>query len=250
MSVVSTARDAWRRYVPDSVRTRVNGYRNARNEAAWQKPRDIGDLRRTTPLTTWGHSRGGSIARAYISQFLEQQSADIRGRALEIASDRYIAQYGRGVTQIDILDINPQNTDATFVADFGDAPVVPDDTFDCLVITQVLSWIYDPWAGFRTAYRILVPGGVLLATTPGISRLAPVEKEAFGEWFHFTSMSAQRVAEEVFGAGNVEVRGYGNVLTAAGSLFGLGLNDVTAEEMAVHDPDFEVVIGIRAVKRA
>ena len=62
-------------------------------------------------------------------------------------------------------------------------------------------------------------------------------------------MSAQRVAEDVFGAGNVEVRGYGNVLTAAGSLFGLGLNDVTAEEMAVHDPDFEVVIGIRAVKR-
>ena len=125
MSVVSTARHAWRRYVPDSVRTRVNGYRNARNEAAWQKPREIGDLRRTTPLTTWGHSRGGSIDRAYIAQFLEQHSADIRGRALEIASDRYIAEYGRGVTQIDILDINPENADATFVADFGDAPDRP-----------------------------------------------------------------------------------------------------------------------------
>ena len=61
-------------------------------------------------------------------------------------------------------------------------------------------------------------------------------------------MSAKRAAEDVFGAGNVEVRGYGNVLTAAGSLFGLGLNDVTPEDIAVHDPGFETVIGIRAVK--
>ena len=78
--------------------------------------------RRSRPGFTVAEARS---PRAYISQFLEQQSADIRGRALEIASDRYIAQYGRGVTQIDILDINPQNTDATFVADFGDAPVEP-----------------------------------------------------------------------------------------------------------------------------
>ena len=249
MSVISTARHMWRRHIPEPVRRRVNGYRDARRDAAWGRPRNLGDLRRTTPLSTWGHSRGGSINRVYVAQFIEQHAADVRGRALEIASDRYIAEYGRGVTQTDILDITPENRTATFVADFGDAPNIPDDTFDCLVITQVLSWIYDPWAGFRTAHRILVPGGVLLATTPGISRISPVEGELFGEWFHFTSMSAKRVAEDVFGAGNVKVQGYGNVLTAAGSLFGLGLNDVTKEEIAVHDPGFETVIGIRAVKR-
>jgi SAM-dependent methyltransferase len=249
MSVVSTARHVWRNYVPEAIRTRVNSYRNARRDAAWSKPRDLGDLRRTTPLSTWGHSRGGSIPRVYIDEFLAQHAADIRGRALEIASDRYIADYGRGVTQTDILDMNPDNPRATFVANFGDAPNVPDDTFDCLVITQVLSWIYDPWAGLRTAHRILAPGGVLLATTPGIHRIAPIEKEFLGQWFHYTSMSAKRAAEDVFGAGNVEVQSYGNVLTAAATLFGLGLNDVTPEELAVHDPDFEVVIGIRAVKR-
>ncbi len=245
----ATGRALARKVVPGSIRSRVNDYRNARVDAAWSKPRDLGDLRRTTPLSTWGHSRGGSIPRVYISEFIEEHAADIRGRALEIASDRYIAEYGRAVTRTDILDLNPENPNATFVANFGDAPDVPDNTFDCLVITQVLSWIYDPWAGFRTAHRILAPGGVLLATTPGTHRIAPIEKEFLGQWFHFTSMSAKRAAEDVFGAGNVQVHAYGNVLTAAGTLFGLGLNDVTPEEVAAHDPDFEVVIGIRAVKQ-
>jgi hypothetical protein len=33
-------------------------------------------------------------------------------------------------------------------------------------------------------------------------------------------------------------------------LFGLGAWDVTPEEVAVHDPAFEVIIGIRAVKHS
>ena len=62
-------------------------------------------------------------------------------------------------------------------------------------------------------------------------------------------MSAKRVAEEVFGAGNVQIEAFGNVLAAAGFLYGLGPYDLTPEELAVHDPAFEVTIGIRAVKR-
>ena len=50
--------------------------------------------------------------------------------------------------------------------------------------------------------------------------------------------------------GNVEVQTYGNVLAAAGFLYGLGEWDVSPEELAVHDPAFEVIVGIRAVKRA
>src|SRR5206468_6575373 len=117
-------------------------------------------------------------------------------------------------------------------------------------VTQVLSWIYDVRAPLRTVHRILVPGGVMLATTPGIARIAPVESELFGEWWRFTSMSAKRVTEEIFGEGNVDVEAFGNVLSAAGFLFGLGSYDLSDEELVVRDPAFEVVIGIRAVKRA
>jgi len=239
----------WRNYVPEPVRARVNAVRAARRDAAWRKPRKLGELRRTTPFSTWGASRGGSIVRVYIGQFMDRHAADIRGRALEIAGDEYVRRYGTDVQHVDILDVFATNPRATIVADLADAPNIPDDTFDCLLVTQVLSWVYDVRAPLRTAHRILAPGGVLLATTPGIARIAPVEADLFGEWWHFTSMSAKRVAEEVFGAGNVEVETAGNVLSAAGFLFGLGAWDLSAEELAVHDPAFEVMVGLRAVKR-
>jgi SAM-dependent methyltransferase len=243
------ARQLWRDRVPTLLRDRVNAVRIARREAAWRRPRKLGDLRRTTPFSTWGASRGGSIGRVYIGQFIERHADDIRGRALEVAGDEYIRMYGKEVTRTDILDVFPDNPRATIVADLADAPVIPDETFDCVLVTQVLSWIYDVRAPLRTAHRILAPGGILLATTPGIARIAPIESKLFGEWWHFTSMSARRLAEEVFGAGNVEVEAFGNVLSAAGFLFGLGRYDLTPEELAVRDPGFDVIVGIRAVKR-
>jgi SAM-dependent methyltransferase len=231
------------------VRRRVLAVRDARRETAWRKPRNLGELRRTTPFSTWGKSRGGSIARFYIAEFLGRHSADIRGRALEIASDDYIRRFGRGVLHTDVLDVFPDNPRATIVGDLADAPAAPSEAFDCVLVTQVLSWIYDVRAALATVHRILAPGGVLLATTPGIARLAPVESELFGEWWHFTSMSAKRVTGEIFGEENVEVETFGNVLSAAGFLFGLGPYDLKPAELAAHDPAFEVVVGIRAVKR-
>ena len=250
MGVIEQAgRRVWRK-LPAAIRSRVNAALATRRDASWRKRRDLGDLRRTTPFSTWGSSRGGSIARVYIEQFLTTRAEDIRGRVLEIAGDEYVRKFGKGVTRVDILDVLEGNERATIVADLADAPSIPDNTFDCVLVTQVLSWIYDVRAPMRTAHRILVPGGVLLATTPGIARIAPVEAELFGEWWHFTSMSAERVAAEVFGDGNVEARSFGNVLAAAGYLYGLGTDDVSPAELAVHDPAFEVVVALRALKGA
>ncbi len=221
---------------------------SARRAASWRKPRDLGDLRRTTPFSTWGSSRGGPIDRIYIGWFLERHAADIRGHALEIAGDEYIRAYGRDVRETDILDVFDDNPRATIVGDIADAPQIPDATFDCVLVTQVLPFVFDPRAAFRTVHRILAPGGVLLATTPGLCRIAPVEDAQFGHWWNFTSRSARRVTEEVFGRGNVEVESFGNVLGAAAFLFGLGPWDIPAELLAAHDPAFEVTIGIRAVK--
>jgi SAM-dependent methyltransferase len=246
--VLSAARQFWRTRVPVSARSRINAFRRERREASWRRPRKLGELRRATPFPTWGADRGGSIPRFFIAEFLEQNAEDIRGRVLEVAGDRYIRQFGKGVSHADILDIRADNPRATFVADFADAPNVPANTFDCLVVTQILSWVYDLRAPFQTAHRLLVPGGVFLATTPGIARLAPIESQLFGEWWHFTSMAAKRVGEEVFGVGNVEVQAFGNVLAAAGTLYGLGRYDLSREELVLHDPGFEVIVAIRAVK--
>lgn len=250
MSALERARGLWRTAVPASIRDPVNAKRASRREAVWRRPRRLGELRRTTPLTTWGSSRGGPLDRFYIGQFVEQHAADVRGRVLEIAGDEYVTRFGSGVTRADILDVFDDNPKATIVADLVDAEGIAENTFDCLIVTQVLLLVKDIPAALRSCHRILAPGGVLLATTPGITRIAPIESQTLGQWWHLTSMSARSLAEDAFGVGNVEVRTYGNVLTAAGFLYGLGEWDVSREELAVHDPAYEVIVGIRAVKRA
>jgi SAM-dependent methyltransferase len=217
----------------------------------WRKrrPPDLGDLRRTTPIDpNWGFERGTPIDRVYVERFVGGHRADIRGRVLEIAAPDYTSRFGSGVTHVDILMAEEGNPQATIVADLTDAPQIPDDAFDCAIVTQTLQFVYDVRAALATLHRILVPGGVLLATVPGITKISPPEDEVWGEWWHYTARSARRLAEEAFGEGNVEVEAFGNVLSATGFLYGLAAADLKPEELEARDRLYEVVIGIRAVK--
>jgi SAM-dependent methyltransferase len=241
----------WRRFVPASARRRLRPIRRAVVEWRRRRPPDLGDLRRVTPIDpNWGFERGTPIDRVYVEEFVGAHAADIRGRVLEIAAPDYTTRFGRGVERVDILMATEGNPQATIVGDLADAPQIPSDAFDCAIVTQTLQFVYDVRAAFATLHRILAPGGVLLATMPGITKISPPEDEEYGEWWHFTARSAARLAEEAFGPGNVEARSYGNVLSAAGFLYGLAASDVKREELAAHDRLYEVIVGVRAVKDA
>ncbi len=144
-------------------------------------------------------------------------------------------------------DGNPQ---ATIVADLTDAPHIPDGSFDCAIVTQTLQFVYDVRSALATLHRVLAPGGVLLATVPGLTKISPLEDEAYGEWWHYTARSLRRLGAEAFGEENVEVESYGNVLAATGFLYGLAASDLRAGGARRRDPLYEVVVGLRAVKRA
>ena len=240
----------WRRFVPASARRRLRPLRSAVVERRRRRPPRLGDLQRVTPIdSNWGFERGTPIDRVYVEQFVAANAADIRGRVLEIAAPDYTTRFGRGVERVDILMATEGNPQATIVGDLTDAPQIPSDAFDCAIVTQTLQFVYDIRAALATLHRTLAPGGVLLATVPGITKISPPEDEEYGEWWHFTARSAQRLAEEAFGAGNVEARSYGNVLSATGFLYGLAASDLKAEELAAHDRLYEVIVGVRAVKR-
>ena len=113
---------------------------------------------------------------------------------------------------------------------------------------QTLLVIYDIKAAIRTIHRILKPGGTALITVPGISQVCRPDIDAWGDYWRFTNLSARRLFEEVFEPANVTVDTYGNVLTASSFLYGLSLEDMSKRELDLHDPDFQVTIGIKAVK--
>jgi SAM-dependent methyltransferase len=239
----------WRRFVPAGARRRLRPLRRAYVDWRRRRPVDLGHLRLTTPIDpNWGFERGTPIDRVYVERFVERHAADIRGRVLEIAAPDYTSRFGRGVEQVDVLMAKEGNPQATIVGDLADAPQIPSDAFDCAVVTQTLQFIYDVRAAFATLNRILAPGGVLLATVPGLTRISPPEDAEWGEWWHYTARSARRLAEDAFGAGQVEVEAYGNVLSAASFLYGLAASDLKPEELDARDRFYEVTIGIRAVK--
>jgi SAM-dependent methyltransferase len=173
---------------------------------------------------------------------------DVRGRVLEVEDNVYTLRYGaERVAESDILHVVEGNPKATIVGDLTSAEHIPSNAFDCVILTQVLQLIFDTKAALSTLHRILKPGGVLLATFPGISRISHTEWEHSWFWL-FTTASARRLFDEAFPSGQVSVEANGNVLTATAFLHGLAAEDLTSTELEHHDRDYEVLITVRAVE--
>ena len=137
--------------------------------------------------------------------------------------------------------------EATTIGDLAPADHIPSDTFDCIILTQTLQLIYDFHAAIRTIHRILRPGGVLLATVPGISQT--YDTEWGGHWcWAFTPVSASRMFGDVFGEAQVSVEGHGNVLTAIAFLHGLSRQELSAPELAYDEAGYAVTVAVRAVR--
>lgn len=213
-----------------------------------RRPIWLGILRRTTPISEhWGFDRGTPVDRYYIERFLEERSKDIRGRVLEVMDSRYTERFGSDVEASDVLDIDSANPRATLVADLAAAEEIPSESFDCLILTQVLQYIYEVESAIGEAHRLLRPGGVLLATVPAVSKIdrsAGVQ----GDFWRFTRASCARLFGEVFGEDNITVQAHGNVLAAIGFLAGLAREDLTDKELDVQDDFFPVLVTARAVK--
>jgi SAM-dependent methyltransferase len=218
----------------------------------------FGSLRRVTPFNrVFGSNRGSPIDRYYIDAFLTRHTGvegyapgAIRGRVLEVGETRYTRAFGdaSAVESVDVLDASSTNPDATLIADLADGTGIPSEAYDCVICTQTLLLIYDLRAAVRTLHRALRPGGTVLATVPGISQICRPDMEIWGDYWRFTTASTRRLFEEVFEPADVIVESHGNVLSATGFLYGLAAEDLKRAELDVHDPDYELVIAIKAVK--
>lgn len=209
-----------------------------------------GDFSKLTPLSTvFGYDRGGPIDRYYIENFLRSEAASIHGRVLEIGDNAYTHQFGAGrVTQSDVLHVDATNPQATLIGDLSNAPHLPDNAFDCIILTQTLHLIYDFRGALATCHRILKPEGTLLLTVPGIT---PIDKGAWKEtWYwSFTDSALRRLMAEVYPGADVDLHSFGNVSVAAAYLYGMGLPEIGPDKLDYYDPQYQVINAVKAVKQ-
>ena len=209
----------------------------------------FGDFYRTQPFSRdFGYDRGGPIDRFYIENFLGAATETIKGRVLEIGDNEYTLRFGGSkVSKSDILHVDASNPNATFVGDISNAPHIPDALFDSIILTQTLHLIYDVKGALITCHRILKPGGTLLLTVPGIT---PIDR---GEWkdtwyWSFTENALARLFKDTFQDCMTDINTHGNVFAATAFLFGMGLPEVPIEKLEKADPQFPVIVTVKATK--
>jgi SAM-dependent methyltransferase len=220
-----------------------------------QRPRvgkvRLGDLDRLTPISReWGFERGTPIDRLYIERFIAAHAGDIRGRVLEVSNNDYTLRHGGGrVTRSDVLHPFEGNPRATVIADLALPEPGLEGLFDCIICTQTLQLIFEVRNAVTQLHRWLKPGGVVLASVPGISQISRQDMVQTGDYWRFTGVAARKMFAAEFGEGAVEIEVLGNVLAATAFLYGLAAEEFDEAVLFEADPQFQMLTTIRAVRR-
>ena len=192
----------------------------------------------------FGTDRGTPIDRYYIEKFLRQEALEMQSSksTLEVAEDTYSKKFFPDAVH-DILKYDEG-------MDLTDVDTLPENIYDVFICTQVLHVIFDLRSAIKGTYRLLTPGGTLLATVAGnISQVAEYDMSQWGYYWGFTGIAIQKLMEETFGPGNVETFSYGNIMAATAFIQGVALEDLPdvtlLDEM---DSAYSICIGIRARK--
>lgn len=198
------------------------------------------------PLSyNYGASRGGrSVARYYIEKFVAECKDYIKGTVMEIGDARYSVWGGGKVDDLIILSLDDEKKEHYMKGNLETGEGLREDSVDCLILTNVLSSLFDVYAAVQNIGKILKKGGHAIITVPGIASLYRVQYETYGQFWRYTPSGIIRLLECYIPGARLSVKQYGNVKTSAAFLYGLTVEDLTQEDLDYHDSCYPMVIGV------
>ncbi|MBL7952455.1 MAG: glycosyltransferase [Flavobacteriales bacterium] len=196
----------------------------------------------------FGIERGTPVDRAYIERFLEKERSTIRGAVMEVGESTYTQRFGQQVERSLVLSYDGPVTTNVINGDLTRHESLPDAIVDAFICTQTLNFIYDVRLAVQGLHRTLKSGGVALVTVAGLVQVSRYDADRWGDFWRFTPQGAQRLFAEVFGKDNVQVDVHGNSYAAACLQKGFAVEECDADLLFDVDPDYPVVITIKARK--
>jgi len=194
-----------------------------------------------------GIDRGTPIVRAYIEQFVGQHREAITGSVLEVGDSRYTTRFGTGrVTTSTVADIDPASRQATLIADLNQASALPGDSFDCIILTEVLHLLTSPDICLRSCHRALREEGTVLITVPALKRLNP--KDPDSDYLRYTPAGLELLLRRTWD-GPFSVTWYGNLRACVAFLVSHVSEEIRSEELSFRDERFPLTVAARADKR-
>ncbi len=203
----------------------------------------------TYPASNYhGFDRGNPIDRFYIDNFIKQNKKHIRGNCLELLNNDYTLKYGgEKIIKSDILDIDESNNRATIIDDLRNLKKIEDNSYECIILTQVLQFIDEVDLAISECHRILKKDGVILATLPAMSRIDPVSNTE-GDYWRFTSASAKHIFQKRFSTDKIDISTHGNVRSGIFFYLGLSQEETSSKILRDNDPNFPLIITVKATK--
>lgn len=195
----------------------------------------------------WGFDRGKPVDRYYIESFLASNSSLIQGHVLEVKNSAYTLTYGSNAAQSHVLSLTP-SPEATIIGDLATGVNIPQQAFDCFILTQTLHLIFDIKSALRNSLKALKPGGTLLLTVPGISKVSRYDMDRWGDYWRFTDKTIKVLLEEIIPKEHFTVQNYGNVATAKAFLDGLAAHEIPEHILNYRDDDYQVIISAMVQK--
>lgn len=204
---------------------------------------DWGNLRRTNPICqAFGFLRGEPIDRYYLNQFVEKIRPEIVGNIMEIgaiANAKAAYQLSDNASYC-VLNIEKWSEE-DIVGDAHDISIIKPETFDTILLFNVLEHCYAPWIVIENIHTWLKPGGKCFASVPSAVKI------------HDTPQDYWRPLPDAFNwmfrnFSQKEIRTYGNPLTVIATYHGIAKEELTTEELNTLHPDYPVITCIAATK--
>jgi hypothetical protein len=227
----------------ESLQTILKSLVRKSNRAEWHKLRSLQPYSRV-----FGFDRGMPIDRYYIEKFLSENRNYIKGTVLEVAESTYSKKFDNGVTKFEVLHNDPTFKEATITGDLSSPATLPENIADCFICTQTFNFIFDVQTAVKGTYKLLKPGGVLLATVAGLCPISRYDMDRWGDYWRFTDLSVRKAFSNIFDEKNIEVTVHGNVLSSTAIIQGISADELTKDELDFSDKDYQIVISIIARK--
>lgn len=196
----------------------------------------------------FGYDRGVPIDRYYIENFLKENKVYIKGKVLEIADNTYTHLYGSKVEEAIALHYSQKVKETDIIGDLSNGKNIPEEEFDCFIMTQTLLCIFDVRQAIKNSLKLLKKDGVLLLTVPGITPIARYDMDQWGQYWSFTDLCIRKLFEEFVPAENIEVKTHGNCKVSKMFLSGLAVHEVKKSDLDYRDPDYQMLITARVIK--
>ncbi|HAN75554.1 MAG TPA: methyltransferase [Planktothrix sp. UBA8407] len=204
---------------------------------------DWGDLKRTNPICqAFGFLRGQPIDRYYLDKFIEKIRPEIVGNILEIGAIETAKESYQLTEESSYHVLNMDRwSGVDIVGDAHDINVIQPESFDTIILFNVLEHCYAPWIVIENIHRWLKPGGKCFASVPSALKIhdAPQDywrplPDAFA-WM-LRNFSQQKIST------------YGNLITVVAAYHGIVTEELTTEELDAYHPDYPVITCISATK--